>query len=139
MEVKGSPPTLAKLMTKLDKKPKQPTSPTMEVKGSPATLAKLMMKLDQKEKQIEKLKQQRNKTEQEVVETKKSIRALAVKFRGVLVLDGDEDDDHTEYDESVWESVWGDEERDDDAVDLTQDEERDNDAVELALWYASQL
>ena len=136
MKMKGSPSTLAlaKLMTKLDKKPKQPTNSRMEVKGSPATLAKLMMKLDQKERQIEKLKQQRNKTEQEVVETKKSIRALAVKFRGVLG-DEEDDDDQTEYDESVWD----DEERDDDAVDLTQDEERDDDAVELANWYASQL
>jgi len=137
MKMKGSPFTLAKLMTKLDKKEnvKQPTSPTMEAKGSPATLAKLMMKLDQKEKQIEKLKQQRNKTEQEVVETKKSIRALAVKFRDVLDGDEEDDDDQTEYDDSVWE----DEERDDDAVDLTQDEERDDDAVEVANWYASQL
>eukprot|EP00984_Skeletonema_dohrnii_P036103 scaffold36687_cov150-Skeletonema_dohrnii-CCMP3373.AAC.1 len=102
---------------------RQSTSSSMEVKGSPATLAKLMMKLDKKEKQIEKLKRQLNKTELEVVETKMTIRALAAKFRGVLNGDDQSYDDQTEYDESVWD-----------------DEERDNDASGLALWYTpSQL
>ena len=102
---------------------RQSTSSSMEVKGSPATLAKLMMKLDKKEKQIEKLKRQLNKTELEVVETKMTIRALAAKFRGVLNGDDQSYDDQTEYDESVWD-----------------DEERDNDAIDLALWYTpSQL
>mmetsp|Transcript_29876 Transcript_29876/g.43953 ORF Transcript_29876/g.43953 Transcript_29876/m.43953 type:complete len:239 (-) Transcript_29876:84-800(-) len=103
----------------------QPTSSRsrVEVKGSPATLAKLMTKLEKKEKHIKRLKQQLNKAEHEVVETKTTIRALAAKFRGVLNGDDQSYDDQTEYDESVWD-----------------DEERDNDASGLALWYTpSQL
>ncbi|KAK1748182.1 hypothetical protein QTG54_000121 [Skeletonema marinoi] len=96
----------------------QPTSSRsrLEVKGSPATLAKLMTKLEKKEKHIKRLKQQLNKAEHEVVETKTTIRALAAKFRGVL----NGDVDQTGYDDFVWD-----------------EEERDDDAIDLALRYTS--
>jgi len=96
----------------------QPTSSRsrVEVKGSPATLAKLMTKLEKKEKHIKRLKQQLNKAEHEVVETKTTIRALAAKFRGVL----NGDVDQTGYDDFVWD-----------------EEERDDDAIDLALRYTS--
>ena len=96
----------------------QPTSSRsrVEVKGSPATLAKLMTKLEKKEKHIKRLKQQLNKAEHEVVETKTTIRALAAKFRGVL----NGDVDQTEYDDFAWD-----------------EEERDDDAIDLALRYTS--
>ncbi len=125
MAVKRNPATLAKLMTKFDKKEehieflnqqlnkteeevviikksikeiaakyrglleldgdesRQPGS-SNKVKGSPATLAKLMKKLDNKKKQIEFVKQQLHKTEEEVVETKKSIKEIAARYQGVL-------------------------------------------------------
>ena len=124
MAVKRNPATLAKLMTKFDKKEehieflnqqlnkteeeaviikksikeiaakyrglldgdesRQPDSSNMAVKGSPTTLAKLMKKLDNKKKQIEFVKQQLHKTEEEVVETKKSIKEIAARYQGVL-------------------------------------------------------
>ncbi len=149
MEVKRNPATLAKLMVKLNKKGMQLTSSNKEAKESPAALAKLMVKLDKKEKQIKKIKQQINKTEEEVVETKLSIRALATKYRGVLVLDGDEGG------QPIKKQVEADETRDDQIFtnqigsgvsdeDLTFDvdslsdiEERDDDAIDLALRYTS--
>jgi hypothetical protein len=75
------------------KQQKQPTSSGNVVKGSPATLAKLMTKLDKKRKLIKKLEQQIEQAEVEMADTKKSIRALAAKFRGVL--DGDSIQDQT--------------------------------------------
>ena len=86
-EAQGSPVTSAKLKKKLNRKGKhqnQPTSSELDVKANPATLAKLMTKLDKKEKMIKKLEQQIDKAKLEMAETKKSVRALAAKFRGVL-------------------------------------------------------
>jgi len=141
-EVKRNPATLAKLMSKLHKKEKQPTT-NKEVEGSPATLAKLITKLDKKEKQIVKLEQQINKAEHEVVETKKSIRALAAKFRGVL--EGDDDnkvhdnqtrDDQTDCDQSQSECGFSDDDLTDDEYESEwdDDEERD-DTIDVALRY----
>ncbi len=148
-EVKGNPATLARVMNKLHKRGVQLSSSNKEAKESPATLAKLMTKLDKKKKQIEKINQQISKTEEEVVETKKSIRALAAKYRGVLVLDGDEGD------QTSIKQVEADEARDDQTLDehigfglsdedltfdyesVLDEEERDDDAIDLALKYTS--
>ncbi len=132
----------------------KPTSSSsgMDVKGNPATLAMLMMKLDMKQKQVEKLKRQLAKTEQEEVETKKSIRALASKYRGVLNV---VDDDRNEIAEPVQTSFAHNSRNSscsntsvatatatefDDDDELTddsewEDEERDDAAMDLALWY----
>ncbi|KAK1748186.1 hypothetical protein QTG54_000125 [Skeletonema marinoi] len=151
-EVKRNSATLAKLRSKLHKKEKQPTTTNKEAEGSPATLAKLMTKLDKKEKQIVKLEQQINKTEHEVVETKKSIRALAAKFRGVL--EGDDDnkvhdnqtrDDRTDCDQSQSECGLSDDDLGLSYDELTDDEsewddEERDDAIDVALRYTrSQL
>ncbi len=146
MEVKRNPVTIAKLINRLNKKG---ISSNKEAKESPATLAKLMVKLDKKEKQIKKINEQINKTEEEVVETKLSIRSLAAKYRGVLVLDGDEGDQTSNT------NFEADETRDDQILDnqtsglsdddLTFDvealsdieEERDDDAIGVALRYTS--
>ena len=84
-----------------------------------------------------------------MVETKKSIRALAAKYRGVLVLDGDEGD------QTSIKQVESDEARDDQTLDdhigfglsdedltfdyesMLDEEERDDDAIDLALKYTS--
>lgn len=147
MEVKGYPATLTKLMNKLNKKGMQLTSSNKEAKKSPATLAKLMMKLDKKKKQTEKINQQINKTEEEVVETKKSIRALAAKYRGVLVLDGDGGDSYKQFEDdetrddqildNQTESGLSDEDLIFDVETLSDVEERDDDAIDLALRYTS--
>lgn len=52
--------------------------------GSPASLDKLVKKLENKKKQTEFLKEELHKTEEEVVETKKSIKAISVRYREVL-------------------------------------------------------
>ena len=109
----------------------------------------LARKLDKKEKQIEKIKQQINKTEEEVVDTKQSIRALAAKYRGVLVLDGDGgqpskqqvEADETR-DDQIFNNQIGSGVSDEDLtfdVDSLSDveEERDDDAIDLALRYTS--
>lgn len=72
---------------------KQPTStsPIKEVEGSPATLAKLITKLDKKEMQIARIKQQISETEEEVADTRKSIKAI-VTFGNVLYKDKDRSD-----------------------------------------------
>ena len=49
---------------------------TRQVKGSPATLAKLMTKHKKKEKQLEQLKQQLSKTKEEEIEIRKTINTL---------------------------------------------------------------
>eukprot|EP00984_Skeletonema_dohrnii_P013000 scaffold5341_cov125-Skeletonema_dohrnii-CCMP3373.AAC.5 len=126
-EVKRNPATLAKLMSKLHKKEKQPTNTNKEVEGSPATLAKLMTKLDKKEKQIVKLEEQMKKTEHEVVETKKSIRALAAKFRGVL--EGDDDNKVHDNDNQTRDDLSQDGKTRDDLTrdDQTRDDQTDFD------------
>ena len=55
----------------------QPTSSKIEVKGSPATLAKLMTKLDKTAKYVEKLQQELSKTKEEELQTRVAINALA--------------------------------------------------------------
>jgi len=152
VEVKGSPP------------PAAAAAAEVEVKGSPATLAKLMKKHDKKTKQIEKLKQQLKKTEQEEVETKKRIRALAGKFRCVLndSINGDADaddqnqthDDQTQHRDKTHngknqthddksenvksEDYQSDDYQTDDDESEWEDEERDHDAIDLALWLVGQ-
>ena len=64
-----------------------------QVKGSPATLAKLMKKHKKKEKQLEKLKQQLDKTKEEEIETRKIINAL------VAIHCKDETGSHSSFDE----------------------------------------
>ena len=59
---------------------RQPNGSNTEVKGSPATLSKLMTKLEKKKKQIAKLEQQLRKVKEEEAEGKKSVEALATKF-----------------------------------------------------------
>lgn len=63
---------------------RQPSSSNNKSMGSPATLDKLVKKLENKKKQIKFLKQELNKTEEEVVQTKKSIKEIASRYRGVL-------------------------------------------------------
>ena len=58
----------------------QPTTSKKKVKGNPATLARLITKLDKKEQQIAKIKQEISNTEQEIADTKQSIKTLVVRF-----------------------------------------------------------
>ena len=124
------------------KQQKQPTSSGNVVKGSPATLAKLMTKLDKKRKLIKKLEQQIEQAEVEMADTKKSIRALAAKFRGVL--DGDSIQDQTR-DEIVADAKSdGYQSRDDDVSEVSSLESEVSEAEsewgisELAGFYNSE-
>ncbi len=147
IEVKRNPATLAKLINKLNKKG---ISSNKEAKESPATLAKLMVKLDKKKKQIKKIDEQINKTEEEVVEIRKSIRALAAKYRGAPVLDCDEggqtsniqfEADETRDDRILDNQTSGasDEDLTFDVETLSDLEERDDDAIEVALRCTSRM
>ena len=127
---------------KQQKQQKQPTSSGNVVKGSPATLAKLMTKLDKKRKLIKKLEQQIEQAEVEMADTKKSIRALAAKFRGVL--DGDSIQDQTR-DEIVADAKSdGYQSRDDDVSEVSSLESEVSEAEsewgisELAGFYNSE-
>lgn len=113
---------------------KQPTSSGNVVKGSPATLAKLMTKLDKKRKLIKKLEQQIEQAEVEMADTKKSIRALAAKFRGVL--DGDSVQDQTRDEIVADAKSEGYQSRDDDVSEVSSLE---SEVSEESEWGVSEL
>ena len=52
--------------------------------GNPATLDKLVKRLESRKKLIEFLQQELTKTEEEVAETKKSIKAISARYQDVL-------------------------------------------------------
>ncbi len=84
MKIKQSMKELsAKYRGVLDGEDRQPSSSNKLI-GSPATLDKLVKRLESRKKVIEFLQQELNKTEEEVVETKKSIKAISARYRDVL-------------------------------------------------------
>ena len=107
-------------------------------------MAKLMTKLDKKRKLIKKLEQQIEKAEVEMADTKKSIRALAAKFRVVLDMhDGDQDQTRDEIVASDAESE-GYQSRDDDVSEVSSlesevsEDESEWGVSELAGFYNSE-
>ena len=118
----------------------QPTSSNMELKGSPATLAKLMTNLEKKEKQFKDLKQQLSKAEVEAAETKESIDALTATFCSSPPLhvqcigppphvhcnDEQRNDDGS--------SIWDDEQSDDDKQSQYGDDDQRQSDDESSIW-----